>query len=193
MRKRSVAGVALLVMSGFLGAAYGAGINAHIPFQFTASGKSMPAGAYQGDLMEGGGAVQLINTRTGDSVVLPIVTTVAEQPGGQSCSAATGAGISADIPFQFTAGGKSMPAGEYEGDLRQDGGAIRLINTKTGDSVVLMVQTAIAAQPGSASCLVFDTLGDDHYLSELHLEGQEGYMFKGVSVPHTHTTLRASR
>ncbi len=193
MRKQSAAVAAAVVMSAFLGAAYGEGINAHIPFKFTASGKAMPAGAYEGDLMQGGGAVKLVNTQTGDSVVLPIVTTLSEQPGGQSCSAATGAGITAQIPFEFTAAGKSMPAGAYEGDLRQDGGAIKLVNTTTGDSVVLLVQTAIAAQPGSASCLVFDTLGDDHYLSELHLDGREGFIFPALTVPHTHTTLRASR
>jgi hypothetical protein len=101
--------------------------------------------------------------------------------------------VVADIPFSFTAGGKTLPAGQYqfgEGSLGKEM-VIRGENTKA--DVIAPVVTRLGERPGDQAEVVFDKVENDYYLSELHIPGMDGYLFKGAPGKHTHVRVRARR
>ena len=76
--------------------------------------------------------------------------------------------ITATIPFDFEANGKSMPAGEYK-VMKSDsvnGGLFVMRGVDTHSSVLLNGHTPIANADGAVK-LVFQRAGDGYYLTEL--------------------------
>lgn len=99
--------------------------------------------------------------------------------------------VVANIPFSFMAGGKTLPAGEYqfaEGSLGKEM-AIRGENLKA--DVFAPVITRLGERPGDEAEVVFDKVGDNYYLSELHVPGMDGYLFQGAPGKHVHVRVKA--
>jgi hypothetical protein len=100
----------------------------------------------------------------------------------------------ADIPFSFIAEGKTYPAGSYRFVINDADRTMRIEGIKSSkDSGIVPVLTRLAARPGSLSSVVFDAVGNDHYLSEIYLPDMDGYYFKSAPTKHTHTTIKASK
>ena len=91
-----------------------------------------------------------------------------------SASAQTpGHNLTANVPFEFNVGDKTMPAGDYTiGRLNSDGTALRIINRESDKSASRLTQAVQASQPGENSALVFKRYGDRFYLAQVWLVGE---------------------
>ena len=110
-----------------------------------------------------------------------------------------GAGVShaqssvrTDIPFEFYAGAKVMPAGKYE-IAKSDAGPVTLSGPKNS-RVVMSVLTYLGRHDFDAEPeLVFDKVDGAMHLSEVWLPGQDGYLLLGTKEQHDHTVLGPGR
>ena len=72
--------------------------------------------------------------------------------------------LQAEIPFNFQAGHKLMPAGEYE--IQEDGAVLVLRGSDHGQPVVALITFCKrAANPSSRNRLEFDRYGNEYYLT----------------------------
>jgi hypothetical protein len=100
----------------------------------------------------------------------------------------------ADVPYEFQVGGQKLPAGLYE--FQQDDTKVNMMiirNTQTSKNVFTAFTTRLAAREGDQFTLVFDQVGDQHYLSEIHVANEDGYYFKAATGKHTHATVKARK
>lgn len=82
---------------------------------------------------------------------------------------ATTNSIEADIPFQFLIGDKVFPPADYFVDVSSDGGpSVLTIRTRTtGESALFDTNQLPEKEDPKAVELVFDTVGDKTYLTEV--------------------------
>jgi len=96
--------------------------------------------------------------------------------------------IRTDIPFQFYAGEKVMPAGKYE-IVKNAAGPIMLIGPSNA-RVMMSVLTYLGRHDFDAEPeLIFDKLNGQMHLSEVWLPGQDGYLLLGTKEQHDHEVL----
>lgn len=92
-----------------------------------------------------------------------------------------------DIPFAFSSDAGRLSAGSYtlfvEGS---PGGGVVLKSNTSGILTRFPVVTRLAHLGVSEPRFVFDTAGDVHFLSEIHLPGMDGYLLQGAPVTHGH-------
>lgn len=102
--------------------------------------------------------------------------------------------VLADVPFAFTAGPDSFPAGTYD-ILRTSDTAdvLELRNAKTEKAVIVPFVSRLAERGGTGALLVFDKDAKGTYLSEIHVAGDDGYILKGAPERHTHVIVKATR
>ena len=83
--------------------------------------------------------------------------------------------IKADVPFEYVANGKTMPAGECTIELRGDSQNILWISV--GDQHLFAVPNSTESlKPSDQTKLVFNVYGDRYFLSEISREGESrGY------------------
>jgi hypothetical protein len=102
--------------------------------------------------------------------------------------------IVVEVPFEFTADGKVYAAGKYE--ISQAPGAanqLRLREIQSNNSAFVAVLTRISRTDGQESRVVFDKVGENSFLSELHIAGADGFHFKGAPGAHTHVSVKAAK
>jgi len=101
--------------------------------------------------------------------------------------------IVVDTPFQFTADTTLVPAGTYELQPNSEGTHIQLRNVETHTRYIASVLTSLASLESNQSLVVFDVEGQDHYLSEVHIAGIDGFALRVASGKHTHVTIQAKK
>jgi len=107
---------------------------------------------------------------------------------------AQAAPININIGFAFTAGGKSMPAGKYQIDIKGIDGPIVLQGEAKDSSVILSVMTKLGRHDNDQEPeLVFDRLGTTLLLSEIWPSGEDGYLLIGTKEKHDHVVLGGPR
>jgi len=89
---------------------------------------------------------------------------------------AQGLAVSINVPFAFDAGGKTLPAGQYEiRALTADGGGARLIQSKDRESSVILLTMPLEAKSGELEPrLVFHRYGDHYFLAQVWMGGLSG-------------------
>jgi hypothetical protein len=96
------------------------------------------------------------------------------------------------VPFAFHVGDQAFPAGSYK-ITRQAKSAPELMIRGEKLSQAVPVTTRLARLPGSSAevktNLVFDTVGTEHYLSEVWIPGMDGYLVRGTEESHEHAIL----
>jgi len=96
--------------------------------------------------------------------------------------------IRTDIPFEFYAGDKVMPAGKYE-IVRNDAGPVSLIGPKNA-RVLMSVLTYLGRHDSDAEPeLIFDKIHGQMHLSEVWFPGLDGYLLLGTKEQHEHAVL----
>jgi hypothetical protein len=83
--------------------------------------------------------------------------------------------VKAHVPFSFVAGKETLPAGDYDFTLDYENAPMVLgIRSKDGKSRDIVLSEA-EAEPRAAndSKLVFDLIGDMHYLAAVQVTGYE--------------------
>ena len=104
--------------------------------------------------------------------------------------------VQAKIPYEFTAAGEVLPAGEYS--FNYDGGqrVMTVKNTEKGSAVMMPIVTllsgAIHTTPDD-SHIVFDKVGNKHYLSEIWIPGMDGISLRSTKEKHEHEMVTVPR
>ena len=94
---------------------------------------------------------------------------------GTLTASAQGQVMKANIPFEFTVGKATLPAGEYTIKLPEVGGA-RVVTFRKVDGVAsAIVMTNPVSSKGAeiASGLIFVKAGDQHFLYQVHSVDRE--------------------
>ena len=94
---------------------------------------------------------------------------------GTLTASAQGQVMRANIPFEFTVGKSTLPAGDYLIKLPETGGA-RVITFKKADGeahAIVMTNPVNSKGAEIATGLVFVKAGDQHFLYQVHTEGRE--------------------
>lgn len=102
--------------------------------------------------------------------------------------------VKAKIDFAFSAGGKVLPAGEYEFQKDDAAYVFRIQGQgKTGDivNIVTSLTRELHSEPQAAS-LVFDVVGNKYILSEIWIPGYDGYLVQATKGRHTHKIVKVS-
>ncbi len=94
-----------------------------------------------------------------------------------------------DIPFSFYADDKLMPAGAYEMMPNALGTHLELRNLKGEQVLIVSAVTQLNARKVDRAGVVFDIVGQDHYLSEFYMEGMDGLAFNGAPGKHIHQAI----
>lgn len=79
--------------------------------------------------------------------------------------------ITANIPFDFQAYGKWMPAGEYELQSLTATRALLLRDLDAKNSVILVPRQSEPSKPGTPVKFVFARTSDNHYLTSVAVPG----------------------
>jgi len=89
--------------------------------------------------------------------------------------------ITANIPFDFIAGNKTFPAGEYTFDrgLPQAPDLLLIRSADNHLSLFLNVLGEQAKQTPTETDLIFNKIGDEYFLSQLWISGED----RGREVP----------
>jgi len=79
-----------------------------------------------------------------------------------------------NIPFSFTVGEKSLPAGEYSFERnRKDSDLVWLVQSRDGHVTALFTTTAVrATETQEKAKLVFHKYGDQYFLSQIWTQGE---------------------
>ncbi len=98
--------------------------------------------------------------------------------------------LNAKIPFAFTVGNRTLPAGQYQFKETEDARNISIVGK--GVSAYAEVFTRLAASmhttPKDAH-IVFDKAGDTYTLAEVWLPNEDGYVLNVTKGKHEHRVL----
>ncbi|MBZ5640057.1 MAG: hypothetical protein LAO51_15020 [Acidobacteriia bacterium] len=105
----------------------------------------------------------------------------------------SGATITSNVPFEFNVAGKSFPAGEYRvlNQPRQVP-ALRLQSVDGKLNAALSPITRLARQSSGEApkgSLVFDMVDGKHFLSEVWMPGQDGYLVHVSKTEEQHVVV----
>jgi hypothetical protein len=83
--------------------------------------------------------------------------------------------VRAEVPFEFIANGKTMPAAFYT--ITLSGNSLAVLSIRSGKNFVLaQPNTTTLSQPAVATVLVFHRHGAQYFLSGIRCEGEDrGY------------------
>ena len=96
--------------------------------------------------------------------------------------------VKANINFPFTVGGKVLAAGVYE-FTRDDAGMVFRVEDMNKNGALAPIVTRLSremhAMPNKAY-LVFDKVGENAFLSEVWIAGEDGYLVLATKGEHKH-------
>ena len=82
--------------------------------------------------------------------------------------------VTASIPFEFTAGGSMLPAGEYTISRVANAPGMLLIRSEDNHTARFFgVENAYVHQTPDRTELVFNEVGDKYFLSQVWVEGED--------------------
>jgi hypothetical protein len=90
--------------------------------------------------------------------------------------------VLANIPFAFTAGAMTLPAGEYRiGNLEMGSAVLLIQGTDSRTATLVMSRVTEANRPQSKSKLIFHCYGKRYFLSQIWVEGNS----RGIELPRS--------
>jgi hypothetical protein len=96
------------------------------------------------------------------------------------------------VPFKFMAGSSTLPPGTYY--FATQASATRMEVRDASQKVVSMIPviTRLAktsSKAAGSTRLVFDTMGEERYLSEVWMAGADGYLVRATAEKHEHALV----
>ncbi len=89
--------------------------------------------------------------------------------------AQSGPVLMADIPFDFSAANRTLPAGEYTVKAGTSAGSIVVRNDKGEGAVIVLAQPTHPKGEAKQAMLVFRRYGNQYFLAKvIHADGSEG-------------------
>ena len=104
--------------------------------------------------------------------------------------------LNVNVPFEFKAGDKLLPAGNYEVTRNVSSGDNVLLVRKSDGSASSLIQviTRISGRDTESGEVVFDKVGDSYYLAELFVPGSDGYDLPGARPQkHSHYAVKGTK
>jgi hypothetical protein len=105
--------------------------------------------------------------------MLMLIAAVALMAALVSAHAQSSSSVVADIPFEFSVGGKSMKAGEYSVKEYTANGDAVLIRSQDSEGGAVRLTQSIQAPTPQQGKLVFHRYGQSYFLSEVWMWGQQ--------------------
>jgi hypothetical protein len=97
--------------------------------------------------------------------------------------------VSSKIPFEFTAAGKVLPAGQYEVKYDAERSLVIIKSSEKGPVVNMPILTMLAGAMHTTpndSHIVFDKIGNKYFLSEIWIPGMDGIDLLSTKEKHEH-------
>ena len=104
--------------------------------------------------------------------------------------------VRAQIPFEFKAAGKVFPAGEYSFNYDIAKLFVSVQGTSKGSAALVPIITTLAGATHTTpkdAHVVFDKIGNDHYLSEIWISGTDGMDLLSTKEKHEHEIVNVPR
>jgi len=104
--------------------------------------------------------------------------------------------VRAKIPFEFSAAGKVLPAGQYDFTYNSGMRTVLIRGSEKGTTVNVPIVTWLAAAMHTTpndSHIVFDVVGNNRYLSELWFTGMDGLDLITTKERHQHEIVNVPR
>lgn len=106
--------------------------------------------------------------------MLFVLLTVAFATAVASANGQSNQRVTAQIPFDFVAGDKTLPAGEYTVNSNDaSGSALRIQNAKTGEGAFRLSNSIEARHNHTDARMVFHKYGQTYFLAEVWQGGTE--------------------
>ena len=127
------------------------------------------------------------------SAVAPLAFFLVLAAGLPALAQTKGGPIVTKVPFEFSVGDKTFPAGEYRVVHQKHQLPHLRIQSADGKlTSALTPVTRLASQhTGDApnASLVFDLVQEKHILSEVWVSGEDGYLLRGTQEEHQHEVI----
>lgn len=97
-----------------------------------------------------------------------------------------------NVPHAFTVGEQLLPAGRYSVSTEPGDPARLHLHNSAGEACAwLPVITRLAqdSHEGTRARLVFDRVGGQCFLSEVWVDGEDGYLVRGTPKEHSHEII----
>ena len=101
--------------------------------------------------------------------------------------------VVADVPFAFHIGNEVLQAGTYAFRPGTSTGVLNVTHQSSGKTTMANVITRLSQRSENYPEIVFDKVGDQHYLAELHSPHEDGFHLQGAPGPHTHVSVKGKR
>ncbi len=112
---------------------------------------------------------------------------------GMAAKAQTGGRIAliANIPFQFSIGNKSLPAGEYTvRSISDDSSNVVLrMQSRDGKQSMMLQMSTVEGRAKESAKLIFNRYGDHYFLAQAWVDGQK----TGLEAPKSRAERAAER
>lgn len=132
-------------------------------------------------LKQGGTPVKTLKVMTRNLAIISVLTLLAVAP----TRGEEGRVLSANVPFSFDAGDKSLPAGNYQFEFRLGEQVLLVRGEKIGEIKLPFVSVLAGASLYSDVGLVFNTYHKLHVLSEVWIPGEGGVLVKAAPKEYT--------
>ena len=95
------------------------------------------------------------------------------------------------VPFKFTAGSSALPAGTYFFATQASASRmeVRDASQKVVSLIPVITRLAKSGKSASSARLVFDTVGEERYLSEVWIAGADGFLVRATAEKHEHSLV----
>ncbi|PYY19876.1 MAG: hypothetical protein DMG60_02495 [Acidobacteria bacterium] len=92
-----------------------------------------------------------------------------------ACANAQGVNVKANVPFDFTIGKSSLPAGAYsiQSLATATGSVLAIRGENAAKNMLASANSAETLNPSPNSRLVFHRYGDQYFLSQIWLQGEK--------------------
>jgi len=98
--------------------------------------------------------------------------------------------VLANVPFDFIAGDRAYPAGEYSlKSMNVYNGVIRLDNTQEAAGGFVLTNPCSGTTPSASTKLVFRRMGENYFLYQVWIEGRAS----GREFPKSRTEVRLAQ
>lgn len=101
--------------------------------------------------------------------------------------------VTADVPFEFVVGDKILAAGNYTFSADSSAQGILQIASASGGRNAFSIISRLGTPHSTGAMLVFDKVGDRHYLSEVWMPDADGYLLQARPEQHTHNVVKAKK
>jgi hypothetical protein len=109
--------------------------------------------------------------------MIALILTVAFVSAVVSANAQNRLRLSAEIPFEFTVGSKTLPAGSYTVRPVTENGEVLVISNRDQNISVLRLSSDTVKKHNTKVCLVFHRYGGQSFLSEMWAGEATGKIF----------------